>query len=68
MRKIYILCLLTLVASALFAQVPQAFKYQVVARNLTGNPVINLNISCKIPILAGSPEMTWLTANCTQPL
>jgi len=37
-------------------QTPQAFKYQAVARDLTGNPVINQEISVKISILAGSPE------------
>lgn len=56
MRKIYTLCLLTLVATVLFAQVPQAFKYQAVARDLNGDPVINQEIAIKISILAGSPD------------
>ena len=39
-----------------FAQAPQAFKYQAVARDLNGNPVINQEISVKISILAESFE------------
>jgi len=39
-----------------FGQTPQAFKYQAVARDLTGNPVINQEISVKISILAESTE------------
>jgi uncharacterized protein (TIGR02145 family) len=58
MRKIYILCLLILLTSALYTQVPQAFKYQAVARDLNGNPVINQEIAVKISILTGSPEGT----------
>ena len=58
MRHIYILLLLMLASSALFAQVPQAFKYQAVARDLNGDPVINQEITVKISILAGSPEGT----------
>jgi uncharacterized protein (TIGR02145 family) len=39
-----------------FGQTPQAFKYQAIARDLNGNPVINQEISVKISILAGNPE------------
>jgi len=39
-----------------FGQTPQVFKYQAVARDLTGNPVINQEISVKISILAESTE------------
>ena len=52
------LLLLSFVLMSIFAfgQTPQAFKYQAVARDLNGNPVINQEISVKISILAGSPE------------
>jgi hypothetical protein len=36
------------------AQSPQAFKYQAVARNLNGDPVIDQEITVKISILSGS--------------
>ena len=54
------LLLLSLVVMSIFAfaQTPQAFKYQAVARDLNGNPVINQGISVKISILSGSPEGT----------
>jgi len=52
------LLLLSFVLMSIFAfgQTPQAFKYQAVARDLTGNPVINQEISVKISILAESTE------------
>jgi uncharacterized protein (TIGR02145 family) len=44
----------------IFAQAPQAFKYQAVARDLNGNPVMNQNVSVKIVILAGSTSGTMV--------
>ena len=43
-----------IIASLLSAQAPPAFKYQAVARNLNGDPVINQDIAVKISILSGS--------------
>jgi len=43
-----------LIASVMAAQSPPAFKYQAVARNLNGDPVINQDIAVKISILSGS--------------
>jgi hypothetical protein len=54
------LLLLSFVLMSIFAfgQTPQAFKYQSVAPILSGNLVINKEISVKISILAGSTEGT----------
>jgi hypothetical protein len=43
-----------------FAQTLEAFKYQAVARDLSGNPLINQDISIKISILSGSPQGTMV--------
>ncbi len=42
----------------LMAQVPQSFKYQAVARNNDGTPIINSPIGLKLTIRAGSPDGT----------
>jgi len=47
-----------LMASTLFAQVPQAINYQAVATNTSGTPIANSNISVRISILAGSATGT----------
>ncbi len=44
----------------IFALAPQTFKYQAVARDLNGNPVMNQNVSVKIVILAGSTSGTMV--------
>ena len=50
------LLLLALVISILVSsQVPQAFKYQAVARDNSGNVIVNQNIGFRISILIGSP-------------
>ena len=38
------------------AQAPQAFKYQAVARDNSGNVIVNQNIGFRISILQGSPS------------
>ena len=43
-----------LLSSTLMAQTPSAFKYQAVARDASGNPIVNQNIGFKIGILEGS--------------
>jgi len=56
MKKIIVfLSILTMCLAAL-SQTPQAIKYQAMARNSDGDPVINQEISLKISILAGNPE------------
>jgi len=49
---------LTLGALGTFAQSPQAFKYQAVARDLTGNVLANQNVSFRISILQTSATGT----------
>ena len=53
--KRLLLTLFTLIVSAfLFAQSPNLFNYQGVARDLAGNPLINKNIGLRITLLQGS--------------
>ena len=54
MKKLIISFLLILFAVSVFAQVPEAFKYQAIARDLSGNVIANQNISLRINILQGS--------------
>jgi len=42
------------VSFTLFAQAPNAFNYQGVARDLTGNPILNRNIGIRVSILQGT--------------
>ena len=58
MKNTLLLFSFALMSIFAFGQTPQAFKYQAVARDLNGNPVINQEIAVKISILAGSPEGT----------
>jgi hypothetical protein len=54
MKKFFLLFGLLLIAAVTFAQAPQAFNYQAVARDQNGDPVVNHQISVKISILSGS--------------
>jgi hypothetical protein len=58
MKKELLFVLLCLGASFLMAQVPQAFKYQAVARDLNGDLLMNQPVSFKISILQGSASGT----------
>ena len=59
MKKVTLILLILLIGAAgIFAQTPQAFKYQAVARDTTGAVIENQNISVKISILSGNPEGT----------
>jgi len=46
------------IAAALSAQTPDAFNYQAVARDASGEPLLNTNISVRISILPGSVAST----------
>lgn len=49
-----ILCMMMLVCYiSATAQLPQAFNYQGIARNSSGSPLVNTNISLRISILQG---------------
>ncbi len=53
MKNYYLFTLILLISlSSAFAQVPQSFKYQAVARNSEGNAISNTNIGVKISIIA----------------
>lgn len=55
MKKTLFTYLFVLLAAGLFAQVPQAFKYQAVARDNSGNLIANQSIGFRITILQSSP-------------
>lgn len=56
MKKIILplLVLFTIVSQTLVAQTPQAFKYQAIARDNSGNILANQNVAFRISILQGS--------------
>ncbi|MCX6272865.1 MAG: hypothetical protein NTU44_16970, partial [Bacteroidetes bacterium] len=58
--KNVIFFLLNLAVIGLFAQSPQAIKYQAVARNTSGNILVNQVINMRIGILSGGPDGTSL--------
>lgn len=58
MKKIAITLLLATVIFISFAQTPQAFKYQAVARDNAGEILSNQSVSFQISILQGSPSGT----------
>lgn len=58
MRNLLTLSITLLLAIGLYAQVPQAFKYQAVVRGNTGNVLVNQLVSFKVSILQGSSSGT----------
>jgi hypothetical protein len=58
MKNITLTFIALLIATFTFAQAPQMVNYQGVARNLSGNPLGNQNISLRLSILSGSPVGT----------
>ncbi|MCB2218977.1 MAG: DUF1566 domain-containing protein [Bacteroidetes bacterium] len=54
MKKITSSILLAILSFVLIAQAPQAFKYQTVVRDNTGNVMTNHNVSFRMSILQGS--------------
>jgi hypothetical protein len=54
--KRYIFCLLLILAeTGVFAQFPQAIKYQAVVRDGSGGIIANKAVFFKISILSGGP-------------
>ena len=53
-RRLFITTVLSIICSMLFAQVPQSFNYQAVARHSDGDLIADQNISVRIGILQGS--------------
>lgn len=58
MKNILLLVTAMTIAVSSFAQTPEAFNYQAVARDASGDPIINANISVRIGILPGSESST----------
>ncbi|MBK6835681.1 MAG: hypothetical protein IPG89_15950 [Bacteroidetes bacterium] len=58
MRKIYLLASFVIALQCVFAQAPQKFAYQGVARNAAGNPIVNQLISIRASVIDGSPTGT----------
>ena len=54
MKQLLLTFLTILLAFSTFAQAPQAFNYQGVARDISGNPLLSQNIGLRIAILKGS--------------
>ncbi len=54
MKKIFLLIVGLLFVTGIFAQAPQAFKYQAVARDASGNILANKMVSFRISILPGN--------------
>jgi len=53
MRKLHLLALLLPLFA--FAQIPQAFDFQGVARDASGDPLVAQNIALRLSIIVGSP-------------
>ncbi len=58
MKSILTLTVFLLLGTGLFAQAPEGFNYQGVARNLAGQPFTNADIGMKCSILRNSPTGT----------
>ena len=58
MRNFILLFILSVLTIAVKAQSPQAINYQAVARDNSGNPIINRSIGVRVGILSGSSTGT----------
>ncbi|MCD4665240.1 MAG: hypothetical protein K8R68_08205, partial [Bacteroidales bacterium] len=58
MKKINLIIAMMIIAVCVFAQTPQAFKYQAVVRDNAGNILAGENVSIRISILHGSTTTT----------
>ena len=58
MKNFTWILVMLLIAASLFAQPPQAIKYQAVARNSSGNLLQNQLVAFRIGILQGGPSGT----------
>jgi hypothetical protein len=60
MKQILLLLVLVTCVTRLFAQIPQGFSYQAVARDNSGNPKPNTTLNVQFSILQGTPDGTVL--------
>lgn len=56
MKKLVTLIVVALYTQLCFAQAPQGFSYQAIARDNNGNPKASTNVSVKFSILSGSAQ------------
>ncbi|MCH2021691.1 MAG: hypothetical protein MK207_04350 [Saprospiraceae bacterium] len=61
----FIIAILFIVTS--YAQSPQAFQYQAIARDNSGTPLNNQNISIRISVISGSAQGTLLYTETHNP-
>lgn len=66
MKKLITLLTVALYAQLCFAQAPQGFSYQAIARDNNGNPKANTSVSVKFSILNGSAQGTAIYAETHQ--
>ena len=58
MKSILTIIIFLLLGTGVYAQAPESFNYQGVARNLAGQPFTNVNLGLKCSILQNSPTGT----------
>jgi hypothetical protein len=58
MKKVFFLMYTFLVLGSIYAQSPEAFNYQGIARDVIGTPLPNTNISLRISIIQDTPSGT----------
>lgn len=66
MKKFLTLIVVALYAQLSFAQAPQGFSYQAIARDNNGNPKANTSVSVKFTILSGSAQGSAIYAETHQ--
>ena len=68
MKKISLLILTFFIFGILYSQAPQSFKYQAIARNSNGTPIINTTIGLKITIRSGNANGTAVYSESFAPV
>jgi|GEM_PF-5247617 len=58
MKNTILILVILLGSTSLFAQAPQAINYQAVARNASGQQLVNTNLGLQFTFLQGSPSGT----------
>lgn len=66
MKKLFTLLVVALYAPFVFAQAPQGFSYQAIARDNAGNPKANTRVGVKFSILSGSAQGATVYAETHQ--
>lgn len=66
MKKLLTLIVVAIYAQISFAQAPQGFSYQAIARDNAGNPKANAGVAVKFSILSGSAQGSAIYAETHQ--